>query len=67
MAKSKVSSQSQAIAKADGYRLRQVFGKWYIWLYKGDKRTSDLGPYGYSIAQTIAGRSGLIDLDRLTT
>ena len=61
-----VSSQSEAIAKADGYRLRMICGQWYIQLSKGDKRTVDLGPYNYAIANTIASRSGLKDLDRLT-
>jgi hypothetical protein len=66
MAKPKISSQSHAIAKADGFKLRMVLGKWYIWLYKNGKRFADVGPFGYAIANTIAGRSGLTDLDRLT-
>jgi hypothetical protein len=58
-------SQAEAIKKADAFRLRMVYSQWYIWLYKDGKRVFDLGPFDYNIANVVATRSNLVDLDRL--
>jgi hypothetical protein len=54
----------------DSFRLRMLFGAWYIFLYadNGETEIKKDGPFGWNIAnQQVANymNDGLTDLDRL--
>jgi hypothetical protein len=55
----------------DSYRLRMLFGKWFIYLYadKGNTIIKHEGPLAWNIASQQAAnyaKDGLTDLDRLS-
>lgn len=52
--------------EATGYKLRMVFGKWYVQFFKTiDPKDliSQFGPYNFAVANTIANRCGLPNLE----
>lgn len=57
-----------SVDNADRYRLRMVFGEWFIFLFKGTERLGALGPWPHREAQAEAHKieaGGLQDWDKL--
>jgi hypothetical protein len=50
--------------EADGYRLRMIYGQWYILLYKGEEKLGAVGPWPYHEAQAEAAKLNIEDIDK---
>ena len=62
------SAAKYTVADADRYRLRMLYGQWYLFLYQGEQSLGAIGPWDSKQAQReakVLDGLGLKDWDKL--